>query len=70
MKLHVQHIVPVGGGERVHVISGSCWCFPILLPNQLIVTHNSQDKREQYERAHQHVDPERPWIRVEQEVEL
>lgn len=44
----VQHIVPVDDIYE-HVLLPSCWCDPTIDEEDFIATHNSADRREQFE---------------------
>lgn len=44
----VIHIVPAGD-LRDHELSNMCWCAPLLDFVDMIATHNSLDRREDYE---------------------
>ena len=64
----IHHIIPVEDLEP-HVVSESCWCFPLYRDDKYI--HNAKDVREQYERIHNKVKhPAKGWTEVLEKDEI
>lgn len=49
------NVIPVGD-LKLHEAGKECWCFPLLVEEDLTLIHNAADCREAKERAGHHGD--------------
>lgn len=43
------HVIPIND-LKPHEPTEECWCFPLVVPDLHMVTHNAKDCRERFER--------------------